>query len=210
MADHPPNCLCKECLRILEDSSEHEPNSVARSLGTQLGIALGNVIGVLARPWFTRQQKIAPLDAARILHEVFVQEKHDDEASGQFEIPEDPVSQFRAKVTLYREALILMILFSESQAKSVYRQTLCAYEELVLGPSPTTPGLEKLLALKAAMADLGNLITPKGEAKEFTWRREWLSDIDCPAHNPACTLMFALFWTGQYRAIVAGIRKLKL
>jgi|SRR5580704_14210698 hypothetical protein len=206
MADHPSNCLCKKCLGILEDSSEREPNPLARSLGT----ALGNVIGVLSRRWLTRNEKIAPLDAARILHEVFVQEKHDDEASGQFEIPEDLVSQFRAKVTLYREALILMILISESQAKGIYRQTLCAYEELVLGPSPTTPGLEKLVALKAAMADLENLISPKGEAKEFTWSREWLSDIECPAHNPAGTLMFALFWTGQYRAIVAGIRKLKL
>jgi hypothetical protein len=143
------------------------------------------------------------------LHEVFVQEQSNDDEPTQFEIPQALVSPFRAKVTLYREAVILMVLLSESRKRSAYREVLCAYEELVLGPKATRAGLEKLEALKVAMADLGRLIHPQGQKMELTWSSEWLKDIGHIDYNPARTALFAVLWTSQYRAVIEAVKKLK-
>jgi hypothetical protein len=159
--------------------------------------------------WFTRKQRIAPRDIAEILHEIFVREKRDDKWSELCQIPQNLVSPFRTKVTLYREALILMILLSESQRTSTHKQTVCAYEELVLGPSPSSAGLEKLDRLKAAMADLDRLIHPGTRYSELSWSSEWLSGIGHREYNPARTALFAVLWTSQYRAVIEAMKKLK-
>lgn len=160
--------------------------------------------------WFTGKRRITPNELARTLHKVFVQEQCNDETLTGCEIPPALVPAFRAKSTLYREAVILMVLLAESQEKSGYREVLSSYEELVFGPDPTPAGLSKLEALRAAMTDLNRLMHPLGQAMELEWSSEWLEDIGHIDYNPARTLVFALSWVSQYRAIVVSIRKFRL
>lgn len=210
MVNHPPDCVCEECLRILEDTSEGESESLARSLGVHLGTALWHLRHGFPRFRLHRRRRIAPGELAQSLHEVFVQEQSNDDGPTPFEIPQALVSPFRAKVTLYREAVILMVLLSESRKRSAYREVLSAYEELVLGPKATPAGLEKLEALKVAMADLGRLIHPQGQKMELTWSSEWLKDIGHIDYNPARTTVFALSWMRRYCTIVELIREFKV
>jgi hypothetical protein len=213
MANHSPDCVCEKCLkryeRIFADSEVNKRKSVGRLLGEYLGAALWHLRYGFPRLW-SRKQRVAPAELARSLYEVFVEEQCDDEGLTQFEIPEADVPGFRAKVTLYREAVILMVLRSESRRQNQYREVLSAYEELVLGPERTPAGLKKLDALKAAMADLERLIHPQDASMDPTWSSEWLKDIGHVDYNPARTLLFAMSWTTQYSTIVESIRAFEL
>lgn len=151
-------------------------------------------------------QPIASDELAQNLYEEFVKEDGDEDAS-QFEIPGSILPAFRAKMTLYREAVILMVLILQSKKDRVFQGVLSAYEEIIFGPAPTVAALEHLEAVKRAMGDLDKLFRAQ---TELTWSSDWLKDIGHTDHNPARTLQFAVFWMTQYRTITeaaASFRK---
>jgi hypothetical protein len=159
--------------------------------------------------WFSHRKKIAPRELSETLFEILVQGRERDETSDQFSIPPALVANFRAKVTLYREAVILMNLLSVSETKREYGPVLREYEELVFGATQTAAGLEKLKAVKGAMADLHKLISPQGRPEELTWSSTWLEDIGHIDHNPARTTLFAVLWMSDYAMVARLIRQFK-
>jgi hypothetical protein len=78
-----------------------------------------------------------PETIAQSLHEVVVEERAEDDLPQQFGIPETTVSEFRAKVRLYREAIILMLLLSESGSRDRFKEVLVAYETIIFGSIPS-------------------------------------------------------------------------
>lgn len=196
MGSHPPGCLCDECLKIFEDSGDSRAKSLGASLGSLLGDALVHLVRGARWVWYRGKQPIAADELAQNLYEAFVQEVNVREQVSRFEIPERLVSRFCTKLTLYHEAVILMALISRAKDNPAFLGVLAAYEEIVVGPAPTPGALEKLEALRHAMADLQGLLH---DGAELTWSSEWLAEIGHVDHNPARTMLFAMLWTTLYK-----------
>jgi len=128
----------------------------------------------------------------------------------QFGISEATIPDFRAKVKLYREAMILMQLGSESESQTKFKEVLVAYERLIFDSVPSPRSLEKLNALKKAMSNLDRLLHPEGQSQEFTWAREWLREVGHEEYNPARLTLFSIHWMNAYACVVQSIRDLEL
>jgi hypothetical protein len=151
----------------------------------------------------------SPDVVATSLYEVVVVERAEDDLPEQFEVPAVIVPLFRARVTLYREAIILMSLVSESQTKRQFKDVLIAYEILLMGSVPSPAALQKMNELKAAMADLNRLYNPEGLPKEFTWGMEWFQEIGHNEVNPVRLCLFAALWMGEFVSTVQTLRDLE-
>lgn len=150
-----------------------------------------------------------PETIARSLHEVLVEKCADDDMPQQFGIPEPAISEFRAKVRLYREAMILMQLVSESESQTKFKEVLVAYEKLIFDLVPSPTSLQKLNALKKAMSNLDKLLHPEVQPQEFTWAREWLHEVGHDEYNPAKLTLFSVHWMNAYVSVAQSIRDLK-
>ncbi len=152
----------------------------------------------------------SPDIVATSLYEVLVVERAEDDLPARFEVPTAVVPLFRARVKLYREAIILMSLLSESQTNQQFKAVLVAYERLVMGSVPSPAALQKMNELKAAMADLNRLLNPEGLPKEFTWSMKWFHEIGHGEHNPVRLSLFATLWMGEFASAVESLRDLEL
>jgi len=158
----------------------------------------GAVVGTRPRP--------AEGDA-KSLYEVFVQERSGKGFEEAASIPLELEPNFNAKVDLYREALLLMVLVSESQKQKGLQQLLHSYESLVFGTALTVSGLQKVDAAKAAMADLAMLLNSDGNRRELSWGMLWFQDIGHSETNPVRLALFASEWMDEYIALVKTIRQ---
>lgn len=145
---------------------------------------------------------------AQSLHDALVEECAEDDMPQQFGIPEAGIAEFRAKVKLYREAMILMQLSSESESQTKFKEVLVAFEKLIFDPVPSPRSLEKLNALKKAMSNLDRLLHPEGHSQEFTWAKEWLHEVGHDEYNPAKLTLFSIHWMNAYVCVVQSIRDL--
>ncbi len=150
-----------------------------------------------------------PETIAKSLHEVVVEERSEDDLPQQFGIPEVAISEFRAKVRLYREAIILMLLLSESESQAKFKEVLVAYEKMIFGSIPSPMSLQKLNAVKSAMSNLNAFLNPEGKPKEFTWAREWLHEVGHDVFNPVTLSLFAVHWMDEFVSVGKSIKDLE-
>jgi len=151
----------------------------------------------------------SPNIVATSLYQVIVVERAEDDLPEQFEVPAAVIPLFRARVKLYREAIILMSLISESQTKQRFKDVLIEYEMLVMGSVPSPTALQKMNELKAAMADLNRLINGEGRPKEFIWGMKWFQEIGHNEVNPVRLSLFATVWMGEFASAVQSLRDLE-
>jgi hypothetical protein len=150
-----------------------------------------------------------PETIAQSMHEVVVEERAEDNLPQQFGIPEAALSDFRAKVTIYREAVILMLLLSESESQAKLKGVLVAYEKIVFGSIPSPISLQKLNAVKSAMSNLNSLLDLEKKTKEFTWAKEWLNEVGHDEYNPVTLSMFAVHWMDEFVSVGKSIQDLE-
>lgn len=150
-----------------------------------------------------------PETIARSLHEVLVEECAEDDMPQQFGIPEAAIPEFRAKVRLYREAMILMQLGFESESQIKFKEVLVAYEKLIFDPVPSPRSLQKLNALKKAMSNLNRLLHPEGQPQEFTWAKGWLHEVGHDEYNPAKLALFSIHWMNAFTSAAHSIKDLE-
>ncbi len=149
----------------------------------------------------------APKLLAKYLHDILVEGKSDDDWPATFEVPAGMVWKFREKVACYREAVILMRLMAEEADSDRAGEVRSAFEAIVLGSHISLRGLRKLRGLRAAMGDLGRLVSPEGKPKEFAWARRWFGDIGYDATNPMTCLLLATHWMNAYIYTAKAIRE---
>jgi hypothetical protein len=107
---------------------------------------------------------------------------------------------------LYREAMVLKLLYERSRTDPDYVPILHAYEGIIL-PGPQTPkGTAKLRALKQAMGDLHRLAF---DAEPLTWGKEWMRSIGILAPNPIDAALFANSWKIMYVKVATTVHQLR-
>lgn len=146
-----------------------------------------------------------PTVIAKLLHETLVMERSSDPLVERFKIPEPLIAAFRAKVALYREAVILMRLISESNQEAKFVDVQTAYETILFGAVPTPEGLEKLKTLKAAMADLRELA--QENSRPASWARQWFADMGYDVTNAITNALLANTWMEEYVGTAKAIKK---
>jgi hypothetical protein len=150
-------------------------------------------------------------EVAKSLYETFVQERSGEgfpEESGS--VTRELRPKFYERVDLYREALLLLALITESKSRTEFKQVLQSCEGCVFGSTPTDAGIQKLDVIRAAMADLTRLLKPPGRPREFTWAMEWFRAIGHTETNPVCLALFAHTWMDEFLAVVKTIKELQV
>ncbi|MGA8025019.1 MAG: hypothetical protein WCC18_13785 [Candidatus Acidiferrales bacterium] len=147
----------------------------------------------------------APAVMAKMLHENLVAGRSTDVLVETLHIPEHHVEVFREKVALYREAVILMRLIAESKQQERFASVQRAYEEILFGATPTREGLEKLKALKDAMADLREIA--QENSRHASWARQWFADMGYDVTNPITNSLLAMTWMEEYIGTAKAIKE---
>jgi hypothetical protein len=119
-------------------------------------------------------------------------------------VPERLRDAFVERISLYREALVLMALTSESKRNTAFAPALHSYEGMLFGTTPTQPSLEKLAVLKAAMVDLSDLFNTKG--RESSWSMQWFRGFGYDATNPIDLFMLSTGWLRKFTTIIKVLR----
>lgn len=148
--------------------------------------------------------QLSPQALAKLLHDTLVMERSSDHLEERFEIPEPLIAVFRAKVALYREAVILMRLIAESSQEAKFVEVQTAYETILFGPIPTPEALERLKTLKDAMADLRE--TAQQNARHASWARRWFADMGYDVTNPITNSLLANTWMQEYISTAKAIK----
>jgi hypothetical protein len=154
-----------------------------------------------------RKVRISPEALARSLFDVFVGDGSAEQLAERDRVPVGLQPRFDQKIELYHEALVLMVLIAHSEKKRGFERVLQAYEAIILGPSPTASGLEKLQNVKAAMADLNAILKDEARGHELGWSMAWFQEIGHRETNPVVLSLFAGFWMDRYIAAVKSVRE---
>jgi hypothetical protein len=162
-------------------------------------------------PWFTRdgRDKVPADQIAQSLFQVMVEEEPEPAHPKQYDLPRAFWPQFRGKMRLYREAIVLNLLLSQAQKDKRYEEVLKSYERLIFPSTPSPEGMVKLEALKHAMERISELIDPGGERKPLSWSMAWLADIGHEATNPVTLTLFATYWMDTYIAVAKSLADLR-
>jgi hypothetical protein len=158
--------------------------------------------------WFRRRVRLPADDIARDLFTIMVEEEEARDNPAGFKIPPYLVPSYKAKMWLYREAIVLMVLLSQEQKDPRYEDVLRAYERRVIGPASTPEGLAKLAVLKTAMKDLSALLDPEDE-KPLTWSRTWMTALGHDETNPATLGLFSMWWMDRAIAVANALKELR-
>ena len=92
------------------------------------------------------------------LHQILVEEDNPQAAPEKYHLPEAVHEHFRRKVLLYREANVLLALLKWAKKDPLFEQLLQEYERILFPASPTSAGVAKVEAVKAAMTDIDALV----------------------------------------------------
>ena len=142
------------------------------------------------------------------LYNVIVEEgEHNEFAQPEkYGVPETYHMPFRAKMRIYREALVLFVLISKSKEDKKYEPVLRRYEAIVLPESPTVDGMTKLEALNGAMRRLSDFLKGYRESPDpqyFSWVRSWFAGIGYDQINLIDMTLFSTYWINT----CIGVRK---
>jgi len=175
--------------------------------------------------WFARdrRQKVPSHEIAEDLFHVMVEEEPRCIAEGVFLVAEedpDPTQpgirlprtlwpQFRARMRLYREATVLMVLLSKAHVEPKYEEVLKSYERLIFPVRPTPDAIAKQEALRAAMQDISQLVDPQGDRKALSWSAAWLNGMGHAEINPINLSLCGLYWMGNYTAVAGALKELR-
>jgi len=160
--------------------------------------------------WFARHRKVESLADSMAAHlfESMVQDQTKGEDPKSYQIPTAILGDFRAKMQLYREALVLLVLSSEARNDTRYDEVLKSYERLILPGTPTPEGLEKVDKLNDAMRDLSSLISGSHKRREAYWAKDWMNSIGHEEWNPVILMLFSSYWMQNYIAIASSLKEI--
>lgn len=152
-----------------------------------------------------------PVTIAKALRQLV--EKDNPEAAPEvFWLPKSVHARFREKVSLYREANILLALVDRmkpsdenSSRDTLFEPVLWEFQKIVFGEFPKTAvGIERRQSVEAALKDLdARWHPPMGNIYDFArdWSRKWFADIGFDEMNPEILSQFSLFWVNEYTTI---------
>lgn len=72
-----------------------------------------------------------------------VQEESQSSNAGEFDVPETLWPEFYAKMRLYHEATVFMLLITTAEQEPKYKNVLATFESLILPTQPTYEGVMK-------------------------------------------------------------------
>lgn len=154
-----------------------------------------------------RKVRISPEALAQSLFDVFVQEDCNEQLTERARVPEELLARFDEKIELYNEALVLMVLASESQIHAGFERVLQAYEAIIFGVSPMASGFDKAITIRSAMNDLNTLLGNGAARRELSWSMAWFEEVGHRETNPAVLSLFAAFWMDRYIAAVKSTKE---
>ncbi|WP_296746324.1 hypothetical protein [Mesorhizobium sp.] len=158
--------------------------------------------------WFTKKRQLVttPPVMAELLHRICAVEDQAQATPETYDLPLAFHERFRAKVFLYREAMVLRNLVLQAKKEPLLHQTQLEYERIVFPNSPETPsGAARLQEMKAAMADLGTLVDPDKD-KKLTWCRQWFQAIGYDEPDPVSLAIFLAFFADHYVAVHDSVK----
>jgi hypothetical protein len=162
--------------------------------------------------WFNRKCRlnVPSTEIANSLYKVVVEKGSEEEFDQpkKYSLPHDVWPAFIAKMRIYREALVLLVLLAKSHDNPDYEPVLRAYEALVMPPTPDLDGMVKLEALKGAMSNLAALLTPSDDSRPLTWSRSWLSGVGHEEGDPITLTLFSTHWMDTYIAVRKSVDRL--
>ena len=125
-----------------------------------------------------------------------------------YNLPEAVHNAFRAKVLLYREALILFALVGKSHADPLFVPALREYEHILFQAGPEEAVRSgRFQAVRDAMKDITDLLTPRDDPY-LSWARRWFAGIGHDETNPITLGVFLCFWMDWYVAVQTSLNKM--
>lgn len=160
--------------------------------------------------WFTKQRrlKLEPLPLAETLHQILAVEDTPHSVPDAYKLPEALHKSFRAKVLLYREAMILFALVGQSQADPLFVPALREYEHILFQDCPEEAARSgRLQAVRDAMTDVADLLTQRDDPY-LSWTRRWFAGIGQEETNPISLGIFLCFSMDWYVAVQTNLKKM--
>ena len=166
-------------------------------------------MSVQRRPPTKSREKAPAEDIASNLFQIMVVEEPSADFTNKFDVPPNLVPQFRARLRLYREAVVLMVLLQRAKQEENYENVLRSYEALLFGNTPDAASMAKLKVVRSAMADLSDLVNPTGQPKQLTWSRQWFAAFGRNETNPATLTLLAMHWMNYYEGVLKTVSELE-
>jgi hypothetical protein len=159
--------------------------------------------------WFMKRRlKLDPIPLAEMLHQILAEEDTPHSVPEPYHLPESVHQNFRERVLLYRETMILMALVEQSHADPIFLPTLREYEHLLFQDGPEEAMRSgRLQAIKEAMIELADLLKPRDDPY-LSWTRRWLAGIGHDETNPITLAVFLAFWMDWYAAVRESLNKM--
>jgi hypothetical protein len=153
--------------------------------------------------WYIRERRLRlePVELADTLHRMLVEEQTPDTVPEAYYLPEFVHDAFRERMFLYREALLLRALTEQADNDPLFKPLLGQYE-CILYPGVLEEAMRERRKwhLRNAIADLGDLLTPR-EEPYLSWGQRWFSEIGHKETNSVTLLIFLYFWTDYSIAV---------
>jgi hypothetical protein len=146
--------------------------------------------------FWKRKKKMAANEFADLLFEEMVI-RIDDQPLKELQLSAVMRERFETKLKLYQLAVVLMALRAEESSNS----------RLVAVREHFENNIHHLNEVKAAMQELGELLTKAQEPKPMSWARRWLQGLGINETNPITLMHFAHRWTSRYVAVVNTLRE---
>ena len=146
--------------------------------------------------WFKKKRRLIldPIPLAEMLHQILAEEDTPHSIPNAYNLPEAVHNAFRAKVLLYREALILFALVGKSHADPLFVPALREYEHILFQAGPEEAVRSgRFQAVRDAMKDITDLLTPRDDPY-LSWARRWFAGIGHDETNPITLGVFLCFW----------------
>src|SRR5260370_40184647 len=114
--------------------------------------------GFLSRKKSVEDDKPIQVVMAEELYTTFVLDKCEHDEPRTFGIPAELTESFEERWRLYREGMVLKILYDNSQKDAAYDAVLHAYEAIIMPGAPSPQGMQRVLRFRDVMEDLQELL----------------------------------------------------
>lgn len=149
-----------------------------------------------------QKQPITSQDMADSITKGFIFATRENEQPGPV-IEEAMRPYFDGKMTLYKLALVLIVLIAEEEKTPALLSVRDRIERVFFMPEG---GDNLLLQVKAAMQDLNDMIFSV-DRHELTWAATWFEEIEIDETDPINLCLFATDWMQQYVMVTKTIRE---
>jgi len=168
--------------------------------------------GLKQMGWF-RRSRGATIGAdylAFLLHSEFVVPSDKRFQAQDYGVAEEFHEAFVAKMTLYREALILMVILGRVRNNETYQPLLMEYERIILpGDTPTPEGLGKMGAIRRAMIDLRDLFQSTPKSNGLPWCTNWFLEAGITVRHPVKDVLLNMVWMNEWLAIQKSLDRIQ-